>query len=89
MDIPAELVLDINELTIGDLEAIEEATGTTASKALDGFKSGDVSARVLTAVVLVCLRKTHPEATLDDARAVRVSAIKGDTPDPLESGAVV
>jgi len=77
-----EITLDEGELTIGDMEIIDEVAG--------GLTGDSVSELKMTlALVLMALRKQDPEATLDDARAVKLSSPvhltgDGDEVDPTD-----
>lgn len=71
---------NIDDLTLGECEQLEEIAGTTVDKL---FTGSGMSAKVLTAVALVLLRRTNPDATLEDARAVKLTDIQDDaTTDP-------
>lgn len=75
------IVLDMEALTLGELETIEEVAGGDAAKAM---MAGQVSAKALIAVAYVVKRRDHPEFTLEDAKALKVMALK--QPDPAKKG---
>lgn len=75
------IVLDMDAMTLGELETIEEIAGTDAAKAM---MSGQMSARALIAVAYVVKRRDHPEFTIEDAKALRVLALK--QPDAVGKG---
>jgi len=79
-----ELDFDVNTLTLGEVEVMEEIVGRDVMRELS---RGDVqpSVKTLLALVYVIKRRTNPAFTLDDARARRVTAVKinGGT-DPKE-----
>jgi len=89
---PLELTFDPGSITIGDLEAIEEATGESSADFMKriqknaGKKGWMPGAKDMKALVLIALRRTNPDATLAEASAVRVSAIKS-TPRGAEVAA--
>lgn len=77
--------LSLDDLTIGDLEEIEQITGQSSDKILNG---GMPSAKALKAIVFVTHRKQDPDFTLEDAAAVKVTSIDiGDDDPPTDGGA--
>lgn len=60
------VVIDITTLTLGDLEAVEDAVG---GDVLREISRATPNPKTLTALVWVVRRKTEPEFTLEDARA--------------------
>lgn len=79
---PSTLVCDPDQLTIAEAEVVEELTGRPIYEVFGGQP---LTLRERAAIVLVVLRRTRPEATLDDARAVPVVALQvvsGGPPDP-------
>lgn len=81
-----EIRFDLNSLTLGDLETIEEVTGEPTGdwirQIADAQRRADKAkqpfspdAKTLLAIVLITLRKTDPAATLADARTVRISTL--------------
>ena len=77
-----EIVLDVDQLTIGDIEDIEEICG----KSFEELDFERPSARLLKAIVYVNGRKTNPSFTLEDAREVRLSEVtlKEQEQDPTK-----
>lgn len=67
------IVLDMDAMTLGELEQIEEIAGADAVKAMMG---GQMRAKALIAVAYVVKRRDNPEFTLEDAKAMRVMALK-------------
>ena len=64
--------IDINSLTIDELDLVEEVTGAP----LEDVMAGKARAtKVLRAFALVALRRDNPEATLADAGKVDVSGL--------------
>lgn len=77
------IVLDLDSMTLGELEAIEDVAGAEAAK---GMMAGQMTAKALIAVAYVVRRRDDPEFTLDQARALRVLALKQpDAPGKDES----
>ena len=76
-----EYTLDVDSLTFGEVEVIEDATGK-------GFGDLDFdSAKALMALALVAMRRKNPLATLDDIRALPLSAIQPvEEESPTQAG---
>lgn len=74
--------INLDDLTIGDLEEIEDVVGETS----DSIFKGTPSAKALKAIVYVICRRENPEFTLEDAAKVKVSDLSGGkVADPTES----
>lgn len=74
------IVLDLPSMTLGELEVVEEIAG------LDGVQSmmfGPMTPKALIAAAYVVKRRDHPDFTLEDARAVKVMALKHPEPDAV------
>ena len=70
---------ELNELTIGEIEEIEERTGV----ALDRFMAGDVpKGKMLRALAYVTRRRTYSEFTWEDAGNLKVRF--DDAPTPVD-----
>jgi hypothetical protein len=76
---------DLDRLTLGELEEIEEIAGF---ESVQRMMAGQMSAKALTAVAYIVKRQTDPDFTLEDARAIKVTAIKTseDTPEGKDAG---
>lgn len=75
------IVLDLPSMTLGELEVVEEIAG------LDGVKSmmfGPMTPKALIAAAYVVKRRDHPDFTIEDARAVKVTALQ--QPDAVGKG---
>lgn len=79
--------LNVDDLTVGDLETIEELTGLEFDEAIKGIEA--LRPKCVLAFVYCIGRQADPEFTLDDARRVKLSAIAHeDAEDPAaEEGA--
>lgn len=76
--------VNLNDLTIGDLEEIEKISGATSE---DVF-GGKMSAAAIKAIVYVVRRREDPEFTLEDAANVRLVDVDfDDEPDPTSAAA--
>lgn len=78
---PLELVFDLDTLELGDLEILEDVTGVPPMDLIDGLQKAaeenkNPDLKVLMAIVLINLRRTNPQATLDDARHFRFADLK-------------
>lgn len=82
-DPEGELNIDVTDFTLGEVELIEDISGQTVSAIAGG--SG-ISAKAMTAMVYVHLKRTDPEVTLDDVRAMRLSTVEFGGPDPNGQG---
>jgi hypothetical protein len=76
------LAVNLDDLTIGDVEDIEEITGMS----VQDINWEKPPMKVLRAMVFVSERKSNPDFTLDDARRVKVSEL-GQAPNPTVDGA--
>lgn len=65
--------LDLESMTLGELEDMETLAGEAAFKNL---LAGTTSARALLAVAVVIKRRTEPDFSMDDARNIKVMAFK-------------
>jgi hypothetical protein len=77
MELPEEITIDFDELTLGDVEQLEEIAGPEAA---DRALEGKVGGKALVALAYITLRKTNPEVTLDDVRKVKVAALNESAP---------
>jgi hypothetical protein len=75
------IILDMDAMTLGELEAIEEVAG---AEALMAMMAGRMTAKALIAVAYVVKRRDHPEFTVEDAKALKVMALQ--QPDPAKKG---
>ncbi len=83
----AEIVIDINALTLGDLEEGVRIAGPSFAEALEGKVTPGPSA--LVALIFLSRRKTEPEITLDEVRAMPLAEVAkvrlaGESLDPTE-----
>lgn len=63
------LEFDLNELSVGELVDLTDVAGDDA---LTDLGSAKVTPKALLALVWIMGRRTNPELTLDDARAIKV-----------------
>lgn len=61
--------IDVNDLTLGDLEDIESVVGTDTMRLV---MKGEVTPKAMVALVWVAMRQTDPGFSLDDARKVNL-----------------
>lgn len=67
------IVLNLDDMELGELEQIEEIAGPEASQLM---MAGRMTAKALIAVAFVVKRRDNPDFTLEDARAIKVTALK-------------
>lgn len=81
------LALDVEALTIGDLEDFQDVTGKSLGDVLGEGHGGDM--KVLKAIVWIAKRQQDPTTTLDDVRSIRFAdlSLSGDTEDVQEAEA--
>jgi hypothetical protein len=78
------LEFDVNELTLGEIETIEEIVGRDV---LRDLARGTPGGKTLVAVVYVIKKRTDPDVTLDDVRGLKVNALRlSGQADPKEPG---
>ena len=70
-----ELNIDVNDLTLGEVEFFEAESGLS----FDDLAAGRTNTRAIIALVTITQRRTDPDFSPDDARAVKLGDIKVDT----------
>jgi hypothetical protein len=75
------IVLDLDTVTLGELEVIEEFIG---AEALAALLAGRMTTKALIAVAYVVKRRDNPEFTIEDAKAMKVMGLQ--QPDPAKKG---
>lgn len=73
-------MFDLESLTLGDLERIEEATGQPAMEWFRQIQGGSLGAKDLALLVWVVRSREDPTFTLEDARNVRIDELGGGLP---------
>ena len=66
-------MLDVNDLTLGEVEELEAVTGMTIEDFGPGMK---FTAKIALAFVYLTEKRKNPDYTLDDARKVKVSELE-------------
>lgn len=79
-DAPLNLAIDIETLTIGELEEIEDITGL----AFGNIDWAHLSARLMRALVYIVARRDNPDFTVEDARNVRLTQLKKPSNEAVE-----
>lgn len=64
------IVLDVNDLTMGEVEELEEATGQSLSDL------GSGSAKSIIGLIWISQKRIDPTFTLQDARALKITELK-------------
>lgn len=77
---PEPFVVNLNDLTIGDLEDFEDIVGVAFEDAQAGrFRS----IKAVKALVFLTMRRTNPDFTIEDARKFKITDLNlGDEVDP-------
>lgn len=73
-----ELVFDLEDLTIGEIEEVEDLLDSPISEA---FGEGKRQGKALRAIAYVVNRRTNPDFTWEDAGALKLN-LKSDGADP-------
>ena len=72
----------VEDLEIGELKLLEEATGLKLALILRQFETNEFGADLIAAVVWISPRRDDPEATIEDADRIKLSQIaEVDDPD--------
>ena len=78
-----KFTIDLNTLTLGELEEFEEKSGTT----LEEFGNGKASTKATIALIYIQEKRTNPEYTMDDARKIRITEIEvAEEANPPKAG---
>lgn len=86
VELPDEVVIDLEALTLGDLEDVEEQTGMGFSALINN--PGGMPIKGLRALAFVTVRRDLPDVTYEDCRGFAQGAIRvkgDDTSDPPQS----
>lgn len=73
--------LDPMDLTLGEMDMIEEVTGVGFEEAYQNLGKKGPKAKILMAMALVVKRRENPDTTLDDVKGLKILV---ETPDPKE-----
>lgn len=77
-----DILLDVSQLTVGDVEDIEEICG----KQLDELDFKTPSAKLMKAIIYINGRRDNPDFTLEEARQVKLAEVKLVENPPTEDG---
>jgi hypothetical protein len=77
-----ELTIDVNDLTLGEVEFFETESGLS----FDELAAGRTNTRAIIALVTITERRRNPDYTADDARKVKLGdiTVKGPDEDPTK-----
>ena len=74
-----KLTFDVDSMTLGEVEEFEELTGLS----LEDLMSGRRTTKAMSTLIYLQERRTNPEYTIEDARALKISELTvEDAPDP-------
>lgn len=83
-----DISVDLNDMTLGELEEFEDIAGIPASS----LANGQIPAKGITALVYISGKRADPAFTIEQARQVKLSAVKFpdavDAADPTSLHAV-
>ena len=74
----------VEDLEIGELKLLEQATGLKLARILREFESNEFGADTIAGIVWISLRRDDPEATIEDADKIKLRQIA--EPDGDEDG---
>ncbi len=78
-----KFILNMDEVTAGDIEAVEDALGwETAQRLL----SGQMTSKVILAAIWLAGRQADPSYTLDAARLVKLTELDVENPTVAPPG---
>lgn len=84
-----KLVLDVDEMTLGELEELEALAGCT----IEDIMQGERSVRSMIAIIFILRRRDNPAFTLEDAKRVKMSELElvdgADVEDPPVPSAAI
>ena len=72
------ITIDLNTLTLGELEFFEEESGLT----IDDLAAGKSSTKAVIALITIQERRGNPKFTTEDARKLPISDIQVGVVDP-------
>lgn len=83
-----QVEFDINDLSLGDAEDLEEYTGLSVMELDGALRAGKVSTRVVTGIIWIMKRREDPSFTLAQARAIKFAELEVEVPKaPAADGA--
>lgn len=68
-----KIVLDLDNWTLADVEALEEAAGMPLGSIGQAISAGKVTGRMTSAIVYAAKRRQDPSYTLQQAKALKLS----------------
>lgn len=77
MDLPENLVVNLDDLTLGEVEDVEDLTGLSLAAISQHLSSGSPPMKVLRALIFVTLRRDHPDLAFEETRDIKLSALPG------------
>ncbi len=68
----------VDDLDLGEIKLIEKTTGMKVGAFMKALSAEEYGVDVLIALAWIALRRVDPDATIEDAERVKLSAIAGD-----------
>jgi hypothetical protein len=79
----SDIVINVNELTMGEVDEIEERTGLSLQACIGALESTDIPiGKIMRAFALIGMRRTNPTATWEDTADVKIDRSKVIAPLP-------
>ena len=78
---PEKILFDLDNMTLAEVEEIEDAAGAPVSAIIRGMAGGPLTARMIAAMLWSSRRKANPTYTLEEARAVKIGEVAFATPE--------
>lgn len=79
-----KIILNFDEWTMGDIERLESTAGMSLAAIGRELATGDLPARLASALIYASEARTNPDYTLGDARAVKLGDLAVESAAPLE-----
>lgn len=83
----ATVNVDIDTLTLGEMETVEDLTGLGLDEIAAAINRPGPKAKILLALAFVSERRTNPDVTLDDVRGMSIELEASDPKGPSASDA--
>ena len=74
----------LDDMELGEIADLEDATDQPIAQLLRQFETNNFTASSLIGITWLILRRDDPDATLEDARKVKLTELAGDTDDDDE-----
>lgn len=79
-----KLVLDIDNITFGQVEFLGEQTGYSVNELMDRLRTGDFMGKDLVAIMALAMNPDDPHAAMDEIRRSPIADIKLQIPETTD-----